>query len=238
MKRMLTILAVGATALSVAATVGWAQAPQARLSWGSCVAQVANATFPGGPTYTLVASAKNLTAADANVGFNLNLLIGPNAPDAWRFDDPGCQTQSQVATNTNAFDKAACPALKGASPLGSTNFFFDTGTGRLLVNLSNTFDTFTPVAGTTYTMYQVIFDHSASVVGAGNPPSTCGGAELGVCIALDPATSVLLAATGSAVPFGFSPAAEGFVTWNGGNGCPGSVPTEPTTWGKVKGMYR
>jgi hypothetical protein len=239
MKRVLTILTVGATALSVAATAGWAQNPQATLSWGSCPPQVANADFAPA-AFNLVASAKNLTAADANVGVVLNLLIGPNCPDAWRFDDSGCQTGAGVTTNTNAFNKTTCPALKGLSPLGSTNYFYDSVSKRLLVNLSNTYDTFTPAPATNYTMYQVSFDHAASVAGAGNPPSTCGGADLGVCIAFDPASSVLLETVGggTAVPFTFSPATDGFVTWNSGNGCPGSVPTEPATWGKVKGLYR
>src|SRR5262245_33510766 len=77
-------------------TSGWAQ-PQVVLSWvHSCPTVQRNESFTGPGIYTLWVGAKNLTPANKNYGFDVRLFYGPTVPDAWRFDDGGCQTGSQV----------------------------------------------------------------------------------------------------------------------------------------------
>jgi len=249
------MFAVTAAATVALSTAGWAQSPQAIMSWGTaCPTITTNAVFPPvAPQtnlYTLYIAAHNLTAADANVGTDINLFYGRGIADAWRFDDSGCQTGSQVLLNNNGNTKA-CPAMKGLNPLTITNFQLYTnepsGQQRMNVRLAITYDNFTTAAGVEYTMWNLVFDHSFSVVGAGSPGLTCGGAETPVCIAMTDPTmpgysgfmSGVLALTGIEEPFTFANPTDGYVTWNGtpGLNCPGVVPTEPSTWGKVKALY-
>jgi hypothetical protein len=251
------MFAVTAAATVALSTAGWAQNPQAIMSWGTtCPTIITNAQFPdpANPTrtsYTMFIAAHNLTASDGNVGTDINLFYGRGIPDAWRFDDAGCQTGSQVALNNNGNTKA-CPAMKGTNPLTITNFQLytmePTGQQRMNVRLAITYDNFVPASGTTYTLWNVVFDHSFSVVGPSNPGVTCGGAETPICIAMtDPAVmsagdyanfqSGVLALSGIQEPFSFASPTDGYVTWNGGANCPGTVPTQQSTWGKVKALY-
>lgn len=244
MKRGITIFAVTVTAICAAASAGWAQAPQLRLSWGTCSPQVINADFAAS-TFNLVVSTRNLTAADANVGTDLTLFVGPNVPEAWRFDDAGCQTGSQIVFSAAALSKA-CPVMKGANSLTITNAAYDAAGvagPRLNIRLAITYDTFTPAPGTEYTLWQVAFNHTFSTAGTDADPNTCDNGSLPQCIGAtlgtDPVNpSILLAATGIPVPFLYALPTDQYVTWNSAVGCPGSVPALPATWGKVKGLYR
>jgi len=247
MKRALTMFAVTAAATAALSTAGWAQNPQAVLSWGAaCPTVVTNMNYTTKTTYPMYIAAKNLTASDANIGTDINLFIGRNVPDSWRFDDAGCQTGTQVTLNNSG--TKVCPALKGTNALAITQFQYYSNeapaVARENVRLALTYDNFTPVAGTTYIMWNLIFDHSFSDPGATVPPD-CGGAEQPLCIAMtDPSMrdyesvkSGVLALTGIQEPFTFAQPSDGYVTWNGGSNCPQAVPTEPSTWGKVKALY-
>ena len=58
----------------------------------------------------------------------------------------------------------------------------------------------------------------------------------------DPNFRSFLLTTGNvSEEFTFATPSEKYVSWNGGTpgGCPGSgVPAQPSTWGKIKGLYR
>jgi len=252
MKKALTMFAVTAAATAALSTAGWAQNPQAVLSWGAntaCPATVTtNMNFTTATVYPMYIAAKNLTTNDANVGDDLQLFLGRNLPDCWRFDDAGCQTGSQLVLNNTG--SKTCPALKGLNSLTITQYQYYTNeapNARANLRLAITYDVMTPVAGTTYIMWNVLFDHSFSVTGAGSPPTNCGGADQPLCIAMTNPTmpnydsaqvqSVLLENSGLAAPFTFANPTDGYVTWNGGLNCPAAVPTLPATWGKLKGMY-
>ena len=249
MKRGITIFAVTVAVLCAVAPAGWAQTPNLRLSWGTCSPQVQNANFAAA-TFNMVVSARNLTAADANVGTDVTVYVGPNVPEAWRFDDAGCQTGSQITFNPAALSKA-CPVMKGANSLTITNAAYDpagTAGPRLNIRLAITYDTFTPAPGTEYTLWQVGFNHAFSAAGTDADPNTCDQGDLPQCIGAtkgvsttDPQTnpSILLAATGIPVPFLYASPDDEFLTWNSiaAGGC-NPVPALPATWGKVKGLYR
>src|SRR5262245_45973924 len=111
--RILAAFALTATLASMAHAEGCA-----RISWASCDPWNKNIPFSPSPL-VLVYSATGLSSA--NVGTDSNLHIYPAVPDAWRFDDAGCQTGSQLLLGTNAFNKA-CPALKGANSLTITQY--------------------------------------------------------------------------------------------------------------------
>jgi hypothetical protein len=247
MKRALTMFAVTAAASVALSTAGWAQNPQAFMGWGTCPAPTHDMTFTAAQTYQLYIGAKNLTASDANVGYDINLFIGRGIPDAWRVDDAGCNGGTLGANHTG---NASCTKGVGLSPLDVVAAQFYTNESpndRMNLHLTVTSNNFTPVAGTTYLIWNLIFDHSGSVAGAGTGTiPNCGGADKALCIAMTDPTmpgyegvgSGVLALTGIQEPFTFATATDGFVTWNGGGvNCPGSVPTLPSTWGKLKSLY-
>jgi hypothetical protein len=209
---------------------------------------VENANFGSQATgiYNLVES--EIGVGDANVAHDSNVHIGAFSgpiPDAWRFDDTGCQTGSQINIASSALSKA-CPLLKGPAPLPITNFFVDPGTGEADIRLSVAYDTFTPLGTTRYTLWQVQFNHSFSSAGPTPPDqSTCGGADL--CENLNLTYAFLLTTanthdnltscdTDPAYPAGVfpGPSPAGFATWNGG--CH-PVAVQPSTWGHLKGLY-
>lgn len=208
----------------------------ARISWGSCDPWNKNTNFVAGPM-TLVYSATGLSSP--NVGTDSNLHIyggGAGVPDAWRFDDAGCQTGSQLLLGTNAFNKA-CPALKGANSLTITQYSLDLA-GEADLRLAITYDNQSPIPATRYTVWTIVFDHTFSSVGpTPGDLSTCGGAEIPLNLRLSFAK--LLATTGFEIPIQpcdqdvtIDPNAQAF--YQGGVHV---VATQPATWGKVKGLY-
>lgn len=228
MARILVALAL------LVVVAGAAQAQQAypgcwRLSWNSCTPQVPDQAFTTASIYKLVLSA---TLVDQpNVGHDSNIIIGPNVPDAWRFDDLGCQTGSQLVLSATAFAKT-CPAMKGLNPLAITFYGYDAVSKNAALRLAITYDAIaTPVAATRYTLWQISFDHTYSVLGASTPGETCGGAGQGLNLDVD--FCQMLQSNGVANFIGMC-SGDARCTWAGGP----PVPTVPATWGKVKGLYR
>lgn len=216
----------------------------ARLSWGTCDPQVQDRAFTTATPYLLVYSI--FGSPDANVGTDSQIRIrhlnepgGTQAatPDAWRFDDAGCQTGSQLVLNNNALSKA-CPAYKGLNSLVITQYAPDVD-GSCFLRLAITYDNFTPSAATRYTVWQITFDHTFSVAGPSTPGLTCGGAELCENLSFDFAGVLGLTGIQYNIPnCDPNPAgtpSETEATWNGG--CQQGVAAVPTTWGKLKGMY-
>ena len=224
----------------------YAQNGCARLSWGSCDPWVENRDYSGPTVYQLVYTMSGVSAA--NVGtdsqvrirhFNFPCCGGSFTPDAWRFDDHGCQPASQLALNNNAFSKS-CPAMKGTNPLSITQYAIDVD-GSAFLRLAITYDNFSPSASTRYTIWNILFDHSFSTVGPSDPNNTCGGVEQCEDFSFDFAG--VLAVTGqvlylpdcdSDVYLGAPPGVVAL--WNGG--CIFFDKTQPSTWGRVKGLYR
>lgn len=243
MKRVLVLLAAIAACLAVAGSAQ-AQDTQAtvRISWDNCDPQVVDKVFGAAGPYTMVLSATNFTpgaGADDNVGHDTNVDLRPypagsTVPDAWRFDDIGCQTGSYLTYSTNAVNKS-CPSLKGLNSLTITNYYVPPAENYAAMRLAITYDTFSPPAATRHTMWQVIFDHTYSVAGATNPGTDCGGVEVPMCIG--PTFSLLLTLRGVAAQFGTQAGDTPYITWNTPPTCDG-VPSVPSTWGKVKGLYR
>jgi len=246
------MFAVSAAATAAIATAGWAQ-PQALLSWGlntACTTPtptvVTNNDFTAGPgIYSLYIALKNVV--DNNSAYDVRLMIGPNCPDAWRFDDAGCQLAPQVAITQTGNGKTACPVLRGTAPLPLTGTFYDASggpNGRLEIRLAVAYDVFTPTLGPNqyYMLWTLAFDHSVSVVGTSPDANHCGGAEVPQCLAIseDPGKeSFLLNDQNQHENFTYINPHDQYITWAAASNCPGTVvPTQPATWGRVKGLYR
>jgi hypothetical protein len=249
---MKTILAAWSL---VAVFAGVAQAAGcSRLSWGTCDPWVENTSFTGPATYVLVWSIAG--TGDSTTGTDGVIHIGnfglAPVPDAWRFDDGGCQTFSRIGLSTAGFSKS-CAAFQGGNSLPIASCVLDQY-GQPDLYLADSFDLFTPNAANRYTAWVVNFDHSFSSVGP-TPPfdSTCGGAERCVNLVLTYAhyvtadnQTVLMpscdsdpsfpAPYWSAVRPGSTSSNSGFALWNGG--CLVFDATRPSTWGRLKGLYR
>jgi len=206
--------------------VSVAPAMSARLSWGSCTTQVNNQNFSGPAIYTLVLSV--LGGATENVGHDSELRIRPAVPDAWRFDDAGCQTGSRLDLQVAGLGDS-CPAMLGANPLTITSYFIDVD-GSAALRLAVTYDNLTTVPNQRYVLWKIGFDHTHSIAGSDADPSTCDGASTPLNLTMDFTT--LLLASGFPLNAPLNPNDQP-AYWNGGQ-----VPTKPVTWGRLKGLYR
>lgn len=244
MRQAVAFLAAGVACLAPV-TGAIAQDTQAtyRLSWDVCdhPGQVVDKVWAGPGVYTLVLSGSDFRPGDArdnNVGHDFSVdfrPVGGPLPDAWRFDDVGCQTGSQLALSTAAFSKT-CPAMEGTNPLSITFFGAASPPTYAQLRLANTYDKFTPVPATRYTFWVIGFDHSYSVADPTTPGVTCGEVDRQLCIGLN--FAILATWRGVAAYLQTTPMDYEFVTWNGPTTNCGGVPTLPATWGSVKSLYR
>jgi hypothetical protein len=217
--------------LLLATVVGNADAQYKRLSWDGCDPQVPDKTYNpvlSPQNYVLVVSAIGLT--QPMIGHDSQIFIGPAVQDAWRFDEAGCQTGSQLTISDNGMPKAGCPALKGGTPLPITDYSYDPVAMNCQLRLAIAYDALVPDPAQRYSLWVITFNHDYSVVGSGVPGATCGGVEKGMLFDLDTKLALL---SGAVVRPQTQPG-DHQVTWNGGP----FVPTVPATWGKVKGLYR
>jgi len=215
----------------------------ARLSWGTCDPWVENKNFGNPGAYLLVYSIYG--SPDGNVGTDSQVRIrhlssGANVavPDAWRFDDSGCQAGQVSLSNTGL---SGCPSYLGPNPLSITQYAIDSD-GSASLRLAITYDNFNPSPSTRYTVWRISFQHTSSSAGpTPSDRSSCGGADQCANFALDFAE--VLSLSGATINLsacdsdaGTGAPAGTLATWNGG--CPTSGPPEAATWGKVKGAYR
>jgi len=236
----LRILVCVAVASVVLATAAWPANPQGMISWGSsCPAQEKNVNFTGPGVYHMWVGIKNLTPADVNFGTDLRIEYGPPVPDAWRFDDTVCQTGSGVTLNNDP-NTPSCPSLVGTLPLAITAFTYDPVGQTMEIRLAVVYDDYTPASGVTYTIWNLLFDHSGSIAGTDANDATCDHAEQPLCFAFhdpnDLSLASYLALTGGVHAYlTFANPSDQFASWN--MGCQ-PVPAKTTTWGRIKGTYR
>jgi hypothetical protein len=197
-----------------------------RLSWNSCDSWASDQVFRTPGIYKLVLSATECDGQYVGHSSVIDIAPGP-IPDAWRFDDGGCQTSSQWFPSTGAFSKT-CPALRETSGFTESSYYGidqSSGHGRLVLSCQHA--GYTATSAERYTLWTITLDHAYSVVGPTTPGVDCGGVELPLAFGLETdfwhADGVTTRAIGE----------ERHATWNGG-----VVRTVPTTWGQVKALYR
>src|SRR5262249_705123 len=194
---------------------------------GTCSPQVANQNFLGAGIYTLVLSARG--DANTNFGHDSQLTIHPAVPDAWRFDNAGCQTENRLDLRVDGIGDTGPPML-GASPLTVASYFLDLD-GSAALRLAITYDDITTAENQRYILWKIAFDHTHSIAGTDADPTTCDGASAPLHFAV---TSQILLTSGyvaNATP----ETGDGTATWNGGIAF---ARQRQATWGRIKGMYR
>jgi len=215
------------TSLMVVAIAGAAHAQgSVRLSWNNCDPQISDMTTNAPVNYLQVVSALGLSAP--NIGYDVCIVIGPNVPDAWRFDDLGCETGSQIFVDPSALSKG-CPVLKGASSLPVSNVNYDGATKNESIRMVMAYDPFSPLPGTRYTLFQITYKMQFAVVGPSPDIDHCGHEEAPLFFDI---TGKINQQDGNAAPLGNTPG-DVRVTANGG-----PVPAQVSTWGRLKGLYR
>lgn len=238
--------------LAVCLPIAASAQPLGSLSWGSCTPRVADAAFTGPGLYELFITMRNLDPADPVMGSELAFWIGPGVPDAWRFDDAGCQTTSGLSYNQGPAP-AECPYLRGPNATNYVDVEYVTNVHkltdprtypRLRLHLISAHDAFTPAAGVTYTLWHLVFDHRYSAAAEDDSdPATCDGAGRALCVYIDPTSDPVtlfsyLITRRYPYDFIYYYPDGNQVTWNHETGCPGAVPALPTTWGRLKTLYR
>jgi len=237
----------------------FAQTGCARLSWGTCDPWVADDCWQGPGHYPLVASVyglKSLPMVGTDVQIRIRGVIRrghcfDGYADAWRFGEGQCEGPGRIAFSRSS-PQPSCPTLAGDNPLLIAQEFVDPD-NSLAIRLAETHDPITPDPLQRYHLWSVTFDLTRASVGPSPADlSTCGDIDAGANLSYDFAYVLQLPNTGvplrncDYVPL--NPGAS--ATWNGGigicddfapttprtNGC-GPVPTQPSTWGRVKATY-
>jgi hypothetical protein len=201
-----------------------------RLSWGTCSPQVSTQDFHGPDVYTLIASVRGVPMV--NVGHDTEITIAPGVPDAWRFDDGGCQTLKRIDLKNEPLG-ADCPAMLGFNSLTITDYQEDPhGAGSATLRLAITYDDLATDPNQRYVLWKIGFDHSHSVAGTDNDPATCDGVDVPVTLTV--MTHILLTYGQYQLPAAPEPS-DSEVRWTG---LMVPVRTQNTTWGRLKSLYR
>jgi len=222
--------------LGVTATVSSAQGV-VNLSWQTCTGPVDRAQVQA-PGNKVIASV--LGQSSPHQAYQVNIVAGSpgGLRDAWRFDAGGCNDGFLTMTHADASVKS-CPGFQGGEGLQIKKWTYDPLTGKTLGLIANAYaqtPALSPVPTTRYFLAEWNFDHTFSVVGPGDPGNTCGGLEVGVCLAIQDAK--WLDMSGGEVPWTVG---QSYVTANdaaNASHCPGPVPVQSKTWGSLKSQYR
>ncbi len=213
--------------------------PTYRLSWDGCDYRDQR-SWEGPQLYRAIFSVTGLDSAIGGYWFTIAVhshSVTPFCgtlpfPDAWRFDDEGCQS-SRLQQLSSAADPA-CPSLVGDNESPVYHAGFDSAFAYLTIDVLNSFDPVMTTPGAHYTLTQLLFDMTSAVPGAIEPGSTCGGADAPICFSVNRAVVIypfLASESPNLVPstigWDFDP------EW-----CYYCPQTESATWGRVKSLYR
>ena len=220
----------------------------ADIAWNSCAGTsgpegpaARNVDWGGPKTYKLYLSAKGLTVQSGYRVYShqVDLRIGPNVPDAWRFDEQGCMPNNFSQISLNSLGTSSCPGLRSGSEVPVAGWFHDLATGEARFSAATAYPNGRiPNSGTNYLLWEISFAMSAAA-GPGDP-GPCGGADKAQAFEITQAS--VWAGPSSLSTFREDGNIQTtFVTFNDPQGKlsgPGGGTVEEGTWGRVKGMYR
>jgi hypothetical protein len=205
-------------------------APSLRYSWDSCDPLVLNRDFTVPGHYAQTLSVTGL--GQSLTSFNVHIVIAPRGLSAWQFNSFGCQGASRLAASTVADGCLSIPGLE------LTVFLFlgvtEPKLSLLITGLAPA--GFVPDPAARYTLVRLDFDHSATTTGLVDPPGQCGGGDVPVCFGIESADL-----NGHPTPGVDYTVENGFLTWNIASTpgqCPFRVAARPSTWGRLKSIYR
>jgi hypothetical protein len=244
MKRAVLLLVVLMVACATRAGAGEEGfAPEATVLWNSCVQADSSLSeeFAGPGVYRQVVVARGLTQPFVGVIVELEMVTSlaggcspyPPFPDAWRFDDGGCQGGYRRIW-PQGFG-AACPGLAATNRADLSLVDFGTtsyGREGLTVFAFSSFDVFYPNPATSYVLMQIGYNHRNSEVGPSG--QGCGGIETAMCFKVRRVD--IIPASGDPRSCG----EDRCITWQTTPGCACGYcsPVLRATWGRIKAVYR
>jgi hypothetical protein len=228
-------------------------------SWNACAPIVSDRVLPSGATTSrLYFSVTGLTGTVK--GFDIRFSYGSqfagdcgalHPPDAWRFDDAGCEGLANLVQFKTTSTDPACPQLTGPVGLDLTKINYDPLIGRERIIIARSWTTpITADPGIRYQIANVTFDHTYAVSGPGDPPQTCGGFEQPICFTFqgsqgahgdcDPyGQNAYLDGNGEQHSFGAFPSVIATFRSDASSvTCNGATPATPKTWGALRAQYR
>ena len=241
MFRVLSLFALLLCAASPAGAAG-----VVTLSWDGCTGPVTKTVLPGSQA-TLFASV--IGHSEAHQGYHVRLVVGtscaaPGAasfPDAWRFEDGGCQPAGafRIDDLAPAEVAATCPSFRPSSlpALIVKRYSFDAATGRATIDLASVYQDGVAVVnpGQRYFLGRFVFDQGHGIVGPSSA-GFCGGLETPLCI--QPTDLLWLNASGDAISWLTDTACLTVNDPGHTVGCNNPTPARATTWGAIRGQYR
>jgi hypothetical protein len=219
--------------------------PTVNINWSECPGnpRKINRTAAEGPVATAIVTARGFTGAVRATQAWLFIRHYPyqDLPDAWRFDDAGCQA-GKFKTPLEA-GGAGCAFLAPSPTQTITNFSVGEVGGRAVFAM--VFDPLTPNPAATYTIARFEFDQS-------NPACAC--LDQAQCLSI----SLVSYLDQDLIEHNFIVEQE-FLLWEDANNstycpggpdlcnpcdppvpnpCNGQTPARARTWGAIKGQYR
>jgi hypothetical protein len=231
--RHLLLISIIVICTVMIATPLWAE-PTLRMSWDHCDPLVQNRSWQNPGLYRLVLSATNVDVPV--IGSSVEIAIGPEVSDTWRFDSEGCQA-GRIFAFAPALSKTICSGMLSGEISVEVSTMPNRPPDRPVLQVT--------VMGTApgawdpshrFTLINIDFDLRYVVAG---PPVglLCGGAEVPVCLHIVGAKYLVSDETEEQVWI----LENDYVTWQDPNnnlGCPGATQGESRTWGRLKGLYR
>lgn len=205
-----------------------------RIHWDSCQSQGLVKSFAGSGPYQQIVTLRDF--AETNIGHEIVVALffrddigcpTPFVPDAWRFDEGGCQVGRLTASPSSS--DPACPTMGGANRQSSVLYHAESGIAYL--RLRTTYDPFTPSADSVYALWTITYDHSMSVIGP-SKAGMCGGVEGKACIQLQGGAWFRPDSSEGGLQGGWA------VMWQGSDACDFCDPAQSATWGAIKSRYR
>jgi hypothetical protein len=217
--RLAVAIALVLTAIPAAA------APIARYNWDRDEPFVRNRDYEGPGVYTQTLSITGLPAGTNFLSFEIEVNVGRET--AWRFDTWGCPKPTRLVAHPIVAD---CDTMPGLDVLAYWSHPDDGATDNLsLLILMD--PAFVPDPLKRYGLATITFDHELA-------ETDCFGATSPLCFQI-----LGLYRVGNT--FDIVPEEHDRLTWNDSSAEPdcrphreGFVPARPSSWGRVKSLYR
>jgi len=212
-----------------------------RLNWNPCTTGPVVTSV--GPGDAVMMWATVYGHEESHRGYEIRVTLqsptGSSFPDAWRFDDAGCQDPSFGLLFLSPLASTPfCPRFmqSASTPVTIQNYTYDGLTDGANIVVAAQYPT---VASSNpavrYAVFSARFEHAFSTVGPTVPGESCGGLSTPICIAVTKAEWIR--SDGFVLPFTIQPNA---ITINDPQGlvCAAATPARAATWGTIRQMYR
>jgi len=216
-------------------------AARVHLSWDACPSALDDIEVAPGDGCRIALWVTGQEEPQRGYAARLVLVAGSGAfPDAWRFDEGGCQPEGMVAIYPFGppTPTTGCRSLfsGGANPSWAAQFSYDPLDSHAYIDVTVDYGSVSgaPNPTSSYWLIHAIFDHFYSAAGSSGS-GTCGGVTESICVRMQ--HGYYVSEDGSHVDW----SSEDDILHSGlvgsSQAC-SAVPARATTWGTIKSQYR